>query len=166
MPPAIDEQVESRIAEVEQAANKALFALKKKTGLFGGMTTEAEASTSAVRALRSGSIAPWARRGRDAAKKNGHPAGGWDGWIKAGNVYLESLPELEELAERGRLDNIEATVEATLKDTATLPARALKATGKAVGETADELVSPIFGKLVIVALVLGAGAYGYYRFMR
>lgn len=161
MPQPIADQVEERIRKVEEAANRAQFALQGQTGWFGsGMTSEAEASHSAIKQLREGSINPWSARGRKHARENTDPPGrGWVGWTDQGNLYLEQLPEIEGLAKTGRLQNLEATVVSVIKDTAALPGKAISGAAKTVGEGANTLLSPIFGKLMVVAGIALAGLW-------
>jgi hypothetical protein len=158
MPPAVIEQVQARTAQVSEAVNRALFELSKRW-----FADDAEA---AVRAIQRQSAA-WAERGvRYATSGDDPPGRGWEGWIAAGQEYLDGVEAVAEMGRRNLLDNIEVTVASTAKDVAAAPARFVSHAATTVGEGADTLVSPIFGKVLVLAAVAGAGVYVYYRFVR
>ena len=160
MPPAVIEQVQKRVGAVNAAFNKALFELDKRS------STEAEAAASAVRSLRKQS-AGWAERGIGYAESGDDPPGrGWEGWIAAGQSYLDGIQEVYDLGARGRLENIRATVASVARDVAAAPRTVVTGAADIVGDSADKLISPIFGKVLVLAAIAGAGAYVYFRFLR
>jgi thiol-disulfide isomerase/thioredoxin len=95
---------------------------------------------------------------------------GWQGWIAAGNVYLENIAGLAELGKAQLLQNLTVTAKSVVNDTVDLPKKAAKvakkavvATATAVGETAAAVVKPLVPTLAIVAVIGIVGAVLWLR---
>lgn len=158
---SIRAQVDEKIAQVDARHSGALGELRGRW-----LQTDAvEAAIASVQSLR-GPIDGWATRGRAAADSDKAPgAGGWDGWLKAGEQYLSGINEITGMATSETLGAIQATAENAARDAKTIAGKAanvakrvVRETASTVGAAAGDVVRPAASALTIPLIVVGGFA--------
>ena len=151
-------EVADRTRQVRQAAVAAITALDNQ--FLGGQA--ADESIAVIRALQP-NIEAWALRGEDAAGKSVIPASGWDGWLRAGQVFLDGIHDVHDLGKDGALASLSAQVADSPRETLKAVERARKKSVKLITDTITEtenaIVQPLLLPLILLAVVVGGYLY-------
>lgn len=167
---SVADTVRGNVAAVRGARQRGIDELSAKW-------FKSDAEDSALAQLRGTfgvSIDRWATEGETAAKGASPPgAGGWPGWVTAGQILSDGVADMVGWSQGERLAEIIETVKAAPAVTAEAVHTAAKATAKAakkaVGEiagTAGEVASGVLAPLLVPLLLVVAVAVAVFVFVR
>lgn len=159
MPLPVADQVDVNVRKVRDAHARALSALESKFW----QSDQIENTIRALKSLRK-PIDTWAERGTAAAAADKAPgAGGWSGWVRAGDELMRGIDELHDIGDNITLGDVADTAKNVPAETLRVVSTASKAVARATGETVAAALGPVAPYLVGLLVVVGIGAAVYVK---